>query len=120
MYCTPWTTEYTAKTAGSSCPTHAQPAQSQSTRTFRMSPQTTCGMWAAASATASILLTQTGALTPVSSLFVLLISFLVLLIVVLSLSGLTGLISNLVGLMKRLSSLTIRIEDIAIGMKTGE
>ena len=109
----PWTTEYAAKAAGSSCPTRAQHAQYRPARMFRMSTQSTRGMWAAAGATTSILLTQTGVLTPVS-LFVLLIALLVLLVVVLSgllsLSCLTGLISSLVGL----------LQGLAPGTKTGD
>ena len=122
MYCMPCTTEYPAMVAGNMCTSHAHAQRTQSQPT-RMSAQATCGMWAAASATVSILLIQTGVVAPVS-LFALLISIISLLLVVLSgllsLSCLTGLVISTVGLVKRLSYLTIRIEDTAIGTKAGD
>jgi len=103
------TTEYSAKTAGyqsRSC------AQSMPEQFARMSAQTMCGIWAAASVAASILLIQTDVSASVS-FFLLLITLCNLLLVsligllslagLLSLSGLTGLFSDLVGLMRGLS-----------------
>ena len=105
MYCMPCTTEYPAMVAGNMCTSHTH-AQRTPGQPARMSAQATCGMWAAASATASILLIQTGVVAPVS-LFVLLISVISLLLVVLSgllsLSSLTGLVISTVGLIRGLA-----------------
>jgi hypothetical protein len=100
MYCTKSTTEYPAMTAGNMCTFHAQRTQNQPAR---MSAQAMRGMCATASATASILLIQTGVLASVS-LFVLLIITIsvVVLLGLLSLSGLTRSIIGLVGLLRGL------------------
>lgn len=107
------TTKYPAKAAGNQCTSCAQRMpQRMSGKSARMSTQTQCGMWAAASAATSILLIQTGVSASVS-LFVLLIALGNLLLVtliglltlsgLLCLSGLTGLVRNLVGLIKGLA-----------------
>lgn len=107
------TTEYPAKTTGNQCTSRARSSFSP------MSTRAMCGMWATASAAASILLIQTGVSASVS-LFVLLITLGNLLLVsligllvlsgLLSLSGLTGLVLSVVGLIK----------GLAPGTKTGE
>lgn len=103
MYRMPCTTAYPAMAAGTMCTSHALRTQSQPARMFA---QATCGMWAAASATASILLIQTGVVAPVS-LFALLIIVVSLLLAVLvsllTLSCLTGLIISPVGLIQGLA-----------------
>lgn len=108
-----------AKAAGGQCTSYAPRMHNHSAR---MSARAMCGMWASASAAASILLIQTGVSASVS-LFVLLITLSILLLVsliglisllvlsgLLSLSGLTGLVISLVGLIKGLSP----------GMKAGD
>ena len=120
------TTKYPAKASGNQCAACTRSSFSP------MSAQTMCGMWATASAAASILLIQTGVSASVS-LFVLLITLGNLLLVsligllgllgltgLLSLSGLTGLVLSSVGLIKGLSYVAIHFEDTAIGMKAGD
>lgn len=122
------TEKYPAMAAGYGC-TSCMPRLHN--HSARMSARTMCGMWATASAAASILLIQTGVSASVS-LFVLLITLgnlllasligllsLLVLNGLLTLSGLTRLVVSLVGLIKGLSYLTIRIEDTAIGKKAG-
>lgn len=117
----PGTTEYPAKAAGYQYRTaRAQDMHSQSAHTFATAM---CGTWAATSATANILSTQTGVIAPVS-LSALLITvcnlLLVGLISLLTLSGLTGLVSCSVGRITKRSYVTIHFEGIAIGMKAGD
>jgi len=104
------TEQYPAKAAGYGCISRARRMH---TFSQPMSAQTMCGMWATASAAASILLFQTGVSASVS-LFALLITLgnlvLVSLLVLsglLSLSGLTGLVLSLVGLIKGLAPRTM-------------
>lgn len=107
------TEKYPAKAAGYGCTSRARRMQ---TCSQPMSAQAMCGMWATASAAASILLFQTGVSASVS-LFALLItlgnlvlvSLLGLLVLsgLLSLSGLTGLVLSLVGLIKGLAPRTM-------------
>jgi hypothetical protein len=107
------TEKYPAKAAGYGCTSRARRMH---TFSQPMSAQAMCGMWATASAAASILLFQTGVSASVS-LFALLItlgnlvlvSLLGLLVLsgLLSLSGLTGLVLSLVGLIKGLAPRTM-------------
>jgi hypothetical protein len=100
MFAMSGTTEYPAMAAGEQCTARAQRMHPGSARNFA---HTMCGMWATASATASILLFQTGVSASVS-LFVLLITLgTFLLVSLLCLSGLTGLVISRVGLVKGLS-----------------
>src|SRR5579883_2659785 len=105
------TEKYPAKAAGYGCTSRAQRMHASFAQP--MSAQAMCGMWATASAAASILLFQTGVSASVS-LFALLITLgnlvLVSLLVLsglLSLSGLTGLVLSLVGLIKGLAPRTM-------------
>ena len=113
------TSEYPAMTAGTSCTSRALHMHNQFAP---MSAQAMCGIWATASAAASILLIQTGVMASVS-LFVLLITvgniLLVGLIGLLSLLGLTGLLS-LSGLTGLVLSLVGLLTGLAPGTKTGD
>lgn len=110
------TEKYPAKAAGNGCTSRARYMH---TFSQPMSAQAMCGMWATASAAASILLIQTGVSASVS-LFALLITLgnlvlagllglisLLALSGLLSLSGLTGLVLSLVGLTKGLAPRTM-------------
>lgn len=97
MSCRQSTIAYVAMNANKACTFHAQRMQNQPAR---ISTQAMCGM--CATATASILLIQTGVIASVS-LFILLVTISVVLMGLLSLSGLTGFILTLVGLLKGLA-----------------
>lgn len=112
-------TEYSAMTAEKQFISRAQRMQSTSPR---MSAQSMCGIWATASAAASILLIQTGVSASVS-LFVLLVTlngiFFVSFVGLLGLLGLTGLLS-LSGLTRQRVSLVGLFKGLSPGTKTGD